>query len=330
MNYSSQNKNILVTGGGGFLGRYIVKLLLDEGYTVTSFSRGTYSYLDHKNLIQIKGDLQNIEDIKNALAGIDAVIHCASKVGMHGSYKEFYDINFIGTKNLVDCMKELKINQLIYTSTPSVVFGNNDIIFGDESLPYPEKYLTHYAQTKMLGEKYVLENVNEHFMAVSLRPHLIFGNGDLNLIPRTIDAYKKGRIKIIGNGKNLVDVIPVENAALAHVLALKKLNPNISGNSYFIGQGPVNLWTFINNVLNDQGYGSIKARIPLKIAYYLGFVIEIGLKIFRLNHVHPPMSRFIALQLGKSHFFNHKKSLEDLGNYHQISIRDAISNLPRH
>lgn len=330
MNYSNHKMNILVTGGGGFLGRYIVKLLLADGHKVISFSRGTYSYLDQINLKQIKGDLQNKEDIKNALTGVDAVIHCASKVGMHGSYKEFYDINFIGTKNLVDCMKELKINQLIYTSTPSVVFGNDDIIFGDESLPYPKKYLTHYAQTKMLGEKYVLENVNNHFMAVSLRPHLIFGNGDLNLIPRTIEAYKKGRIKIIGNGENLVDVIPVENAALAHVLALKKLNPSISGNSYFIGQGPVNLWTFINNVLNNQGYGSINNKIPLKLAYCIGFIIEIGLKLLGLTHVHPPMSRFIALQLGKSHYFNHKKSLEDLGNYHQLSIREAILNLPRH
>lgn len=330
MNYSNQKLKILVTGGGGFLGRYITELLLKENFEVISFSRNTYSYLEHANLNQIKGDLQNINDIKKALIGVDAVIHCASKVGMHGSYQDFYEINFLGTKNLVDSMKELKIEKLIYTSTPSVVFGNEDIIFGDETLPYPKKYLTFYAETKMLGEKYVLSSVDESFMAVSLRPHLIFGKGDLNLIPRTIDAFKRGRIKIIGSGHNLVDVIPVENAALAHLLALKIINQEISGNSYFIGQGPVNLWTFINSVLEKEGLGRIEKKIPLFLAYGIGFIIEIFLKIFHLNHIHPPMSRFIALQLGKSHYFNHQKSLQDLGNYHKISIREAISNLPPH
>ena len=330
MNYSNQKEKILVTGGGGFLGRYVISSLLNAGYEVISFSRGSYAYLSELKVKQIQGDLQNKIDIKNALVGIDAVIHCASKVGMNGSYQEFYDINYIGTKNLVDCMKELKINRLIYTSTPSVVFGKDDIIFGDETLPYPKNYLTFYAETKMLGEKYVLSSIDETFMAVSLRPHLIFGNGDLNLIPRTIEAYKKGRLKIIGTGENLVDVIPVENAALAHLLALKQLNKNISGNSYFIGQGPVNLWTFINTVLGHYGFKRIEKKIPLFVAYNIGLIIEFCLKFFRLHHVHPPMSRFIALQLGKSHYFNHQKSLKDLGNYHQVTIQEAILNLPRH
>lgn len=330
MNSSNQKSKILVTGGGGFLGRYIINLLLKDGFDVISFSRSKYAFLDDLHVVQIQGDLQNKNDIMTALKGIDAVIHCASKVGMNGTYQEFYDINFLGTKNLVDCMKALKINRLIYTSTPSVVFGKDDIIFGDESLPYPNHYLTSYAQTKMLGEKYVLSNIDDSFMAVSLRPHLIFGNGDLNLIPRTIEAYKKGRIKIIGEGNNLVDVIPVENAALAHLFALKKIDKNISGNSYFIGQGPVNLWTFINAVLAHNGLNRIEKKIPLSLAYFIGTMIEFCLKILRLHNVHPPMSRFIALQLGKSHYFNHQKSLNDLGNYHQMTIQEAILNLPRH
>lgn len=327
---SSNKQKVLVTGGGGFLGRYIVELLLKNSIEVISFARNRYKNLDELNVTQIQGDLQNINDIKKALSGVDAVIHCASKVGMHGKYTDFYNINFLGTKNLVDCMKELGIKKLIYTSTPSVVFGKDDIMFGNETLPYPEKYLTAYAKTKMLGEKYVLENVSENFLAVSLRPHLIFGPGDLNLIPRTIEAYKKGRIKIIGDGKNLVDVIPVENAALAHLYALNNISSKISGNSYFIGQGPVNLWTFINNVLAQQGLGKIEKSIPISIAYSIGAIIEFSLKFFKLNNIHPPMSRFIALQLGKSHYFNHEKSLRELGNYHQTSIQDAILNLPQH
>lgn len=324
---SNKKTKVLITGGGGFLGLSIVKMLLKENYEIVSFSRSKYLVLENLNVTQIQGDLKNSEDIKKALVGIDQVIHTASKVGMHGSFQDFYETNFIGTKNLVNCMKELSIKKLVYTSTPSVVFGKDDILFADESIPYPEKYLTHYAHTKMLAEKYVLESTNDQFFAVSLRPHLIFGPGDLNLVPRMIEARKKNRIKIIGDGKNLVDVIYVENAAYAHLLALQKLSAKISGKSYFIGQGPVNLWTFTNEILNHKGLPSIEAKMPMTIAYTIGALIEMFLKLFRLVNVHPPMSRFIALQLGKSHYFNHEASLHDLGNYHVVSINEAIATL---
>jgi nucleoside-diphosphate-sugar epimerase len=326
MNIDKKEK-ILITGGGGFLGFYIVKLLLKNNYSVVSFSRSKYNYLEELNVPQICGDLTQRDDIKNALEGIDAVIHTASKVGMHGRYEDFYQSNYVGTKNLVDAMKLLKINKLVYTSTPSVVFGKNDLINADETTPYPDSYLTYYAETKMLAERYVLNNVDQSFMAVSLRPHLIFGPGDQNLVPRVLEAKKKNKLKIIGNGDNLVDVIYVENAALAHLLALKNLNPLISGNSYFIGQGPINLWTFTNKILEHYKLEKIEKKIPLWLAYSIGSIIEITLKIFQLHQIHPPMSRFIALQLGKSHYFKHDKALRDLGNFIEFSIPEGIQKL---
>jgi nucleoside-diphosphate-sugar epimerase len=321
------SETILVTGGGGFLGTYIIKELISNNYNVISFARNSYPHLELLGVKQIRGDLQNIADINAALFNVDAVIHTASKVGMCGKYQDFYNINYIGTKNLVDAMKKNNVNKLIYTSTPSVVFGKDDIIFGNETLPYPNEYKTYYAETKMLGEKYVLENANQNFLAVSLRPHLIFGNGDLNLIPRVLATHKKNKLKIVGDGTNLVDVIPVENAALAHVMALKKIDQHISGNAYFIGQGPVNLWNFINEIFIKNNLPILTKKIPLKIAYAIGFMIEIILKIFNLTEIHPPMSRFIALQLGKSHYFDHTKSIQDLGNYHKFTLTESINNL---
>jgi nucleoside-diphosphate-sugar epimerase len=326
MNIDKKEK-ILITGGGGFLGFYIVKLLLKNNYSVVSFSRSKYKYLEELNVPQICGDLTNRDDIKNALEDIDAVIHTASKVGMNGRYEDFYQSNYVGTKNLVDAMKFLKINKLVYTSTPSVVFGKNDLINADETTPYPRSYLTYYAETKMLAERYVLNNIDHSFMAVSLRPHLIFGPGDQNLVPRVLEAKKKNKLKIIGNGDNLVDVIYVENAALAHLFALNNLNSLISGNTYFIGQGPINLWTFTNTILEHYKLEKIEKKIPLWLAYYIGAIIEITLKIFQLHQVHPPMSRFIALQLGKSHYFNHEKALKDLGNFIEFSIPEGIQKL---
>lgn len=326
MNSNNKNK-VLITGGGGFLGRNIAKLLISKNYEVYSFQRNYYPELEKLGVKQIIGDLLNFDQIRLALTDIKSVIHTASKVGMNGSFDDFYKANFIGTKNLIISMKEMGIKNLVYTSTPSVVFGKDDLNFVDESTPYPKKFLSHYAHTKKLAEEYVLQSIDENFFAVALRPHLIFGPGDTNLIPRVIEARKKNKLKIVGDGKNLVDVIYVENAAYAHYLALEKLSNKISGHAYFIGQGPVNLWTFTNQILLHFNLTSVDQKIPLNVAYTMGFLIESVLNIFKLNHIHPPMSRFIALQLGKSHYFNHDRATKELGFFNNISIQDGIKSL---
>ena len=319
-------QKILITGAGGFLGSYVAKELLKHDYEVHSFSRKRYNELDRLGVIQHQGDLGDLNSLKISLQNIDGVIHCASKVGMNGNYKDFYQANVIGTRNLISAMKELNIQKLVYTSTPSVVFGKDDLINADESAPYPKKFLSTYAQTKMLSEIEVLAANSESFWTVSLRPHLIFGPGDLNLIPRIVEARKKNKLKIVGNGKNLVDVIYVENAATAHRLAFEKLKANskIRGQAYFIGQGPVNLWDFTNSLLKKYSLPPVTKKIPVWMAFYIGAIIEFFLFITNQKNIHPPMSRFIALQLGKSHYFNHKKSFNDLGFNPDISIDEAL------
>jgi nucleoside-diphosphate-sugar epimerase len=323
-------EKILITGAGGFLGSYITRELLKNNfYQVHSFSRSRYSTLESLGIIQHVGDLENFDNIKEALIGIDAVIHCASKVGMNGRYQDFFKANVLGTENLIKAMKETGINKLVYTSTPSVVFGKDDLIDADETTPYPENFLTAYAETKMLAEKKVLEANDKNFWSVSLRPHLVFGPGDLNLIPRLLISRKKNQLKIIGDGKNKVDVIYVENAAKAHVQALGKLesNPQIRGQAYFIGQGPVVLWDFINLILKHNGLPAVEKKVPLAIAYFIGTMIEFFLFITGKHDVHPPMSRYIALQLGKSHYFSHAKAERDLDFRPTISIAEAIAKL---
>jgi nucleoside-diphosphate-sugar epimerase len=280
-------------------------------------------------VIQHTGDLENFGNVKEALIGIDAVIHCASKVGMNGRYQDFYNANVLGTENLIKAMKETGIKKLVYTSTPSVVFGKEDLIDADETTPYPEFYLTAYAETKMLAEKKVLEANDTNFWSVSLRPHLVFGHGDLNLIPGLLQARKKNRLKIIGDGKNKVDVIYVENVAIVHIQALEKLvtNPTIRGQAYFLGQGPVVLWDFINLILKNNGLEAVEKKIPLSLAYFMGAIIEFLFFITGKHNTQPPMSRFIALQLGKSHYFNHAKAAKDLDFKPIISIAEAITKL---
>ena len=326
---------VLITGAGGFLGGYIARDLLNSGnYEVFSFSRGLYPELKALGIHQIQGDLKNFLDVERATNGIDAVIHTASKVGMGGNKKDFFITNVIGTRNIINACLKNKVSKCIYTSTPSVAFGDKDLCGVDEDTPYPKTYLSHYAATKAQAEQEILKANSSFFSTVAIRPHLIFGPGDKNLVPRVVEAAKKGRIKIIGTGENRVDVSYVENVSKIHVLALEKLSPDsaIAGKAYFFGQGPIKLWDFTNELLLRSGLSPLTKKIPLKTAYVLGMIIEFVLKIFSYLNIqveNPPMTRFVALQLGCSHYFNHSKLEKDFNPPPMISIEEGLNRLFR-
>lgn len=315
---------ILVTGGGGFLGTHLIYALKKRNFEIVNFSRSLYPHLEKEGIHTIQGDIRNLNDCREALEGIDAIFHVASKVSMWGKWQDFYDINFLGTKNILEAAKEKGIKKFIYTSTPSVVFGNQDLLGVDESTPYPKKSISMYAKSKRLAEEYVLKSNGTKIKTVALRPHLIFGPGDKNLIPRLISAYKEGRLKKIGLGKNLVDVIFIENAVDAHLLAFDKLE-KVNGEAFFIGQEkPVNLWDFINQLLKINKLGPVKGRVPYSLAYFIGLILECGSILFKKYNWEPPMTRFVAMQLSKSHYFNHSKTKNLLGHIPKISIEQAL------
>lgn len=321
---------VLITGAGGFLGSYIARdLFLDGEFEIYSFSRSHHKILEQYNVKQILGNLSNKQEVLNALSGMDAVIHTASLVGMWGRYEDFFETNVIGTNNIIEACLYHKIKKCVYTSTPSVAFGSLDLLGVDESTPYPKKYYSFYAETKAIAEKNILNANSPEFSTVALRPHLIFGPGDQNLVPRVIKAAKMKRLKIIGDGLNLVDVTYVENASFIHLKALKDLSPTskIAGRAYFVGQGPIKLWDFTNEILRRSGLGPVTKHISFKKAYALGFIIENVLGLFKLYRADPPMTRFVAMQLGLNHYYNHHNLEIDLGYKPQFSIEEGLDRL---
>ncbi|MCT4641561.1 MAG: NAD-dependent epimerase/dehydratase family protein [Bacteriovoracaceae bacterium] len=319
---------ILVTGGGGFLGRYICRDLKELGHEVYSFSRNHYDHLDEIDVSTIRGSLTDLDSIDRALEGIEAVFHVAAIAGVWGKKDSFYKTNYEGTKNLVDACKKKGIKYFINTSSPSVVFEKEDLCGVGETIPYPKKFLTHYAHSKALAEQYVMKACGDSFLAVSLRPHLIFGKEDPHIIPRVLQSARAGRLKVVGDGTNLVDIIYVENAAKAHVDAFLKLkeDPSISANCYFIGQEkPVNLWDFINKILVLKEEEPIVDKISFKKAFRIGAVLEILYKIAGIHSPQPPMTRFVACQLAKSHYFDHSKAIKDFNYTVKYNTDDAIS-----
>lgn len=319
---------VLITGGGGFLGTYIVKELLAQGFEVTNLSRNSYTHLDSLGVSTLCCDLSDKEQVASLdLSPFDAVIHTAAIAGVWGDKNLFEKINYHGAVNILNKSKSSHIKYFIYTSSPSVVFGSDDIINGDEDTPYPNKYYTDYARTKAKAEQEILAASCDEFQSISIRPHLIWGPGDPHLIPRIIEKAKQGRLKMIGDGTNLVDIIYVENAAVAHVQALKALvdGGQIGGNAYFIGQErPENLWGFIDQVLEYSKQEAIQDKISFKLAYYLGFFFESLYKFFGILKPEPPMTRFVAMQLAKSHYFSHKKAQQDFNYQPRVSTEQGL------
>lgn len=319
--------NVLVTGGGGFLGSAIVKQLIAKGNNVRSFCRSYYSKLEELGIEQIKGDIGDSGAVERACKGIDLVFHIAAKPPPWGNYADYYRTNVIGTQNVIDACVNQNIPKLVYTSTPSVVFNGADIEGADESFPYPRKYNAHYPKTKALAEQKVLKSASGNLRTIILRPHEIWGPGDNHIAPRLIARAK--RLKRIGNGKNLIDTTYIDNAANAHLLAAEKLDENeaLSGKIYFISQGePMLAWDMINAILTMAGFGPVKGSVPYRLAWMIGALLEFVYKIFHLSG-EPYITRFMAYAVAKSHWFDIGAAKRDLGYIPRVSNEEGLRRL---
>ena len=316
---------ILVTGGGGFVGGYIVERLLARGYTVRSIGRSPQPELVAKGVEVVCGDLTDATAVAAACEGVDAVFHVAARAGVWGSWESFYGPNVIGTRNVLSACRKWQVKRLVYTSTPSVVFNGDSIRGGDESLPYGKNWLCHYAETKALAEQEALAANSEKLQVVALRPHLIFGPGDPHLLPRVVESVKAGRLRIVGDGSAKVDVSYVGNVADAHLDAFDALERGKgAGQAYFISQGePVDLWPWLNSILEGLGQPPLTQKIPLPLAYGIGALCEGAWKVLR-RRTDPPITRFVAVELAKDHYFDIRKAQHALGYRPRVPMNEAL------
>lgn len=317
----------LVTGGGGFLGGAIVRALVRRGEAVRTFSRGRYPELEALGVEQLRGDLTDAAAVERACDGVEAVFHTAAKPGVWGTREAYFAPNVTGTRNVVRACLRCGVSRLIHTSSPSVVFDGTDMEGVDESAPYPEVYHAHYPHTKALAEQAVLAAVREGLRAVILRPHLIWGPGDPHLVPRILARAR--RLRIVGNGKNRVDTIYIDNAAHAHLLADQALRdrPELSGRIYFISQDdPIPLWEMVNAILEAGGKPPVRGRISREWAARIGASLERLYRAFRIPK-EPPMTRFVAEELACAHWFDIRAAKQDLGYRPFVSTAEGLRRL---
>ena len=319
----------LVTGAGGFLGQYITRQLVARGDKVRALSRGIYPFLTELCVESVQGDIQDAAAVERACQGVDAVFHVAAIAGIWGKWQTYYGINVLGTRNVIAGCRKNSVPRLIYTSSPSVTFAAEDQCGIDESAPYPKRWLAHYPHTKALAEQEVLAASNAELLTCALRPHLIWGPGDQHLIPRLLARARAGQLRRVGAGKNLFDVVYVENAAAAHLLVADKLQAGspVCGKAYFITNGePVNCWDWINEILTLAGVPPVTKSISYRAAYAAGAVLE-GIWALTGRSGEPRMTRFLAAQLATSHHFNITAARRDLGYEPRISMAAGMQRL---
>ncbi|MBI1313325.1 NAD-dependent epimerase/dehydratase family protein [bacterium] len=321
--------NALVTGGGGFLGQYVVEQLLRDGANVRVLCRGRYPALEELGVESARGDLQDAAFVASACEGIDAVFHIAAVPGIWGAWKMFHGVNTVGTQNVIAGCRKHGVRKLVFTSSPSVVFDGRNHVDADESLPYPTSWLSHYPHTKALAEQAVLAANDDQLATCALRPHLIWGPRDTQLVPRLIRRAKSGRLRLVGDGSNLISMAYVENVAAAHLQAVKALEPGspVAGQAYFVNERePVNCGEWINTLLGRAGLPPVTKRISAKAAYRIGAVCEGLYSLLRISS-EPPMTRFLASQLASSHTYRIDKARRDFGYEPIVSVAAGLSKL---
>lgn len=323
---------ILVTGGGGFLGQALCRALVARGHVVTSVSRGRYPALDALGVPQVQADLADREAVLRAFAGgFDAVLHNAAKAGAWGPHAEYYRANVLGTRHVLEACRAHGIGRLVYTSTPSVAHRATHPVQGAtaEEVPYGEGVKAHYAATKIIAEREALAANGPELATVALRPRLIWGPGDTQILPRLVARARSGRLRLVGSGDNLVDTTYIDNAAQAHLDALDHLHPGTAcaGRAYFISNGePWPLREVLNALLRAAGAPEVHATIPFRAAYALGAVCE-GLWTLLPLRGDPPMTRFLAEQLATPHWYSMAPAQRDFGYVPRVGFEEGLRRL---
>ena len=319
----------LVTGGGGFLGGAIVRRLVDNGDSVRTLQRGQYPELDALGVECIRGDIADPEIVDLAVNGCDQVFHVAAKVEMWGPREPFRLANVVGTENLLKSMRRHGVARLVFTSSPSVVHGGDNIEGATETLPYPDHFEAAYPETKAEAERLVLAANSHDLSTVALRPHLIWGPEDTNLVPTIVERARAGQLRLVGDGSNLIDTVYIDNAVDAHLLAAELLGPesDCAGRAYFItNDDPRPIREIINGFVTAAGLPPVEKTISVGMAVAAGRVFEALHRVFPSSGG-PRMTPFLARHLSTVHWYDISAAKRDLGYEARVGIDEGMDRL---
>jgi len=312
--------NILVTGASGFLGSIVVEELSKRNnYKLIATGRNKQKLCNLSKISNIfQGSLEDIDFTNQITKNIDIIIHSAALSSPWGKYKEFYNSNVLSTENLLKSSVKNNVKRFINISTPSIYFDYKDRFNIKEDF-LPKKFVNYYAETKYKAELLVKEFYDKGYIeTLSLRPRAIIGKGDTTVMPRLIRAQKSGKLRIIGDGKNIVDITSVKNVVHAIDLSIKS-DKNSLGQSYNItNDEPVLIWEFIDKAFKKLGLNLNRNNISFDIMYNIAKVLE---NVSKFTNKEPILTCYGVGVLSKSMTLNIEKAKTILG-YKPIQNND--------
>jgi len=312
------NGGVLVTGATGLLGRTVALQLAARGERVTVMQRGDSGL----GLRQVRGDLNDAETRTAALEGVDRVIHCAAKVSINGPQAEFARINVDGTTALLSAARERDVHSFVHVSTPSVAHLGR-AIHGDQAQPAdPTGARGNYARTKAEAELIALAASDSDFTVCAVRPHLIWGPGDEQLIGRIVSRAKAGRLFLVDHGYALIDTTYIDNAAAALIAALDTCKAN-AGRAFVVSNGePRTVAELLELICRAAGLEPPRRSVPAAAAYRAGAIAE------RLwGDSEPPLTSFLVEQLATAHWFDQRETRKALAWTPAVSLDEGFERL---
>ena len=314
----------MVTGASGLLGRVTATRLIDRGDDVTVLQRRP-SGLDCREVL---ADLNDADAVCRAAKGIDAVIHLAAKVDVFGAWGEYRRINVGGTTSVVAACRVAAVHRLVNVSSPSVANSGTPLVGAGAGPANPATAGSNYSRSKAIAELLALAADDDQLAVLCIRPHLVWGPGDTQLIGPVVARARAGRLPLIGRGTALIDTTYIDNAGGALVAAVDACG-RVHGEALVISNGePRPVGEILRRVCEAAGVRGPYGRVPIRVAAAAGAAAELIWRTARLSG-QPPMTRFLAEQLGTAHWFDQRHTREVLRWTPDISLDAGFERLRR-
>ncbi len=314
-----------MTGGTSLLARRCAKALLERGDDVVVLQRHQ-SPLDTS---QVLGDVRDAEVVARAVDGCDAIVHAAAKVGVVGDFEEYRSVNVDGTANVIAAARRFGVGRIVHVSTPSVAHAGHSLVGVGAEPPVVGRTNAWYAESKAMAERLAIGAASDSLAVVAIRPHLVWGPGDAQLVGRIVQRARAGRLALIGSGAALVDTTYIDNAASALVAALDAAQPGARcvGRAYVVANGePRPIRDLVLGICAAAGVEVSVRRVPLRVALVAGSIVE-RVWPLRQGAEEPPLTRFLAEQLGTAHWFDPRPARDDLAWTATVSIDTGLQRL---
>ncbi|MEM9035752.1 MAG: NAD-dependent epimerase/dehydratase family protein [Actinomycetota bacterium] len=314
---------VLVTGATSLLGGAVIDRLLERGDTVATLQRRPSRFAEADGVTEALGDITDIDAVAGAVEGCDAVVHLAARVDVIGPWNDYERTNVLGTKLALDAAAEAGVERFVHVSSPSVAHAGEALVGAGAGRAEPEHTRGHYATSKAMAEELALTHGG--VPVVAIRPHLVWGPGDSQLVGRIVERARQGRMAIIGSGAALIDSTYLDDAADALVAAVDR-TPELIGEALVVSGGqPRPVAELIGRILVAAGLEPPTRRVPVAAARGAGAVVERAWDAFDLAE--PPMTTFLAEQLSTAHWFDQRRTRELLGWEPQVGIDDGLRRL---